>query len=129
MHVKLDLVRVVRNEVATSDFASRIEPCGDALLSQLVIRRFREMSTRSCQRSASVQLLRACAVAARSADRGQGLRPHERQPEASPPRSVERLVGRFKEVRRFTTRYEKLAVNYVAVTHVTSIALFLGQLA
>lgn len=43
--------------------------------------------------------------------------------------AVERLVGRLKEFRRLATRYEKLAMNYLAVAHVASIALFLRQLA
>jgi transposase len=71
--------------------------------------------------------------------------PSRRRPEAYRPRrgrppsfdreayrrrnAVERLVGRLKEFRRLATRYEKLAMNYLAVAHVASVALFLRALA
>jgi transposase len=41
---------------------------------------------------------------------------------------VERRVGRLKEFRRVATRYEKLAVSYLAVVHVASVALYLREL-
>jgi transposase len=33
---------------------------------------------------------------------------------------VERLVGRFKQFRRIATRYEKLAVTYLALIHLVA---------
>ena len=41
---------------------------------------------------------------------------------------VERCVGRLKDSRRVATRYEKLAVNFLAVVHVAMIASYLREL-
>jgi transposase len=38
---------------------------------------------------------------------------------------VERLIGRLKECRRVATRYEKLAVNFLAMLKLALIALYL----
>jgi transposase len=38
---------------------------------------------------------------------------------------VERLIGRLKECRRIATRYEKLAVNFLAMLKLALIALYL----
>jgi transposase len=38
---------------------------------------------------------------------------------------VERLIGRLKECRRVATRYEKLAVNFLAMLNLALIALYL----
>ena len=40
---------------------------------------------------------------------------------------VERLVGRLKECRRLATRYEKLAVNFLAMIHLAMIRFYLGR--
>ncbi len=40
---------------------------------------------------------------------------------------VERLVGRLKECRRLATRYEKLAVNFLAMVHLVMIRFYLGR--
>lgn len=40
---------------------------------------------------------------------------------------VERLVGRLKECRRLATRYEKLAVNFLAMIHLVMIRFYLGR--
>jgi len=42
---------------------------------------------------------------------------------------VERLVGWLKEHRTLATRYEKLAVNYLAMIHVACISRYLTLLA
>jgi transposase len=42
--------------------------------------------------------------------------------------TAERCVGRLKENRRVATRYEKLAVNYLAAIHVAMIRLYLREL-
>jgi transposase len=42
--------------------------------------------------------------------------------------TAERCVGRLKESRRVATRYEKLAVNYLAVVHVAMIRVYLREL-
>jgi transposase len=41
--------------------------------------------------------------------------------------AVERCVGWLKESRRVATRYEKLAVSYLAVVHVAMIRLYLKR--
>jgi transposase len=38
---------------------------------------------------------------------------------------VERLVGRLTQFRRVTTRYEKRAVNYLAMLTIAAIVLWL----
>jgi transposase len=40
---------------------------------------------------------------------------------------VERLIGRLKEWRRIATRYEKLAVNFLAMIHLAMIVYYLGR--
>jgi transposase len=40
---------------------------------------------------------------------------------------IERCVGWLKENRRLATRYEKLAVSYLAVAHVAMIRLYLKR--
>jgi transposase len=40
---------------------------------------------------------------------------------------VERLIGRLKEWRRIATRYEKLAVNFLAMIHLAMILFYLGR--
>lgn len=42
--------------------------------------------------------------------------------------AVERCVGWLKECRRVATRYEKLAVSYLAVVHVAMLKLYLRRL-
>ena len=42
--------------------------------------------------------------------------------------AVERCVGRLKDSRRLATRYEKLAVNFLAVAHVAVITVYLRKL-
>jgi transposase len=41
---------------------------------------------------------------------------------------VENAIGRLKEFRRVTTRYEKLAVNYLAVVDIACLGIFLREL-
>ena len=38
---------------------------------------------------------------------------------------IERLINRLKQFRRIATRYEKRAVNYLAMTHIGMILLWL----
>ncbi len=38
---------------------------------------------------------------------------------------VERLINRLKQVRRITTRHEKHAVNYLAITTIAAFFLWL----
>lgn len=78
--------------------------------------------------------------------RGRGVRvviprrrphPHHRPRRGRPPgfdpaayrrrNAVERCVGWLKECRRVATRYEKLAVSYLAVVHVAMIRLYLKR--
>lgn len=63
--------------------------------------------------------------------------PHHRAKRGRPPgfdpaayrrrNAVERCVGWLKESRRVATRYEKLAVSYLAVVHVAMIRLYLKR--
>jgi transposase len=41
---------------------------------------------------------------------------------------VERLIGRLKECRRIFGRFEKTAVNYLGMTHVACIRIYLTEL-
>jgi transposase len=38
---------------------------------------------------------------------------------------VERLINRLKQARRVATRYEKRAINYLAMVHIDCILLWL----